>query len=360
MLKKIRNGAVGIAISLIFAACGGSNSAPSPSSSSGGSQPSSPSGGGTSTSGGGSSTPPVEASLTQYVNPLIGTAPGTSPTPTAHGAGGNTLPAAGLPSGMVQWGPDTNTTPASSSTAEPGSPPGYYYDLNSIAGFSLTHMSGTGGQGNNGEIPFVATTTLANLTPTFSHANEMAKPGYYAVALDNSVKVELTATLRTGFGRFTFPANGPEFIRIDTTHTNTLTATTGAVTQVSSTALSGYTVGGNFEGAASRVPVYFYAEFNQPILSTSTVSSGVATLSFAPGAPVLVKVGVSYVSMANAKLNLDTENAGWDFDAVKNAADTAWNQRLHSIVVTPGSTTSMTNSTPRSTTRCGRRAFSAT
>ncbi|EIF32831.1 alpha-1,2-mannosidase, putative [Burkholderia sp. Ch1-1] len=343
MLKKIRNGAVGIAISLIFAACGGSNSAPSPSSSSGGSQPSSPSGGGTSTSGGGSSTPPVEASLTQYVNPLIGTAPGTSPTPTAHGAGGNTLPAAGLPSGMVQWGPDTNTTPASSSTAEPGSPPGYYYDLNSIAGFSLTHMSGTGGQGNNGEIPFVATTTLANLTPTFSHANEMAKPGYYAVALDNSVKVELTATLRTGFGRFTFPANGPEFIRIDTTHTNTLTATTGAVTQVSSTALSGYTVGGNFEGAASRVPVYFYAEFNQPILSTSTVSSGVATLSFAPGAPVLVKVGVSYVSMANAKLNLDTENAGWDFDAVKNAADTAWNQRLHSIVVTPGSTTSMTN-----------------
>ena len=63
-------------------------------------------------------------------------------------------------------------------TAEPGSPSGYYYDFNSIAGFSLTHMRGTGGQGNNGEIPFVATTTLANLTPTFSHTNEIAKPGY--------------------------------------------------------------------------------------------------------------------------------------------------------------------------------------
>lgn len=358
MQKEIRNGAVGVAITLILAACGGSDNASSPSSSTGGSQPSSSTGGSqpssstgdtsstggdTSNPGGGTSTTPVLASLTQYVNPLIGTAPGTSPTPTAHGAGGNTLPAAGLPSGMVQWGPDTNTTPASSSTAEPGSPPGYYYDLNSIAGFSLTHMSGTGGEGNNGEIPFVATTTLANLTPTFSHANETAKPGYYAVALDNSVKVELTATLRTGFGRFTFPANSPEFLRIDTTHTNTLTATTGAISQLSSTEIAGYTVGGDFEGSASRVPVYFDAEFSQPISATSTIGNGVATLSFAPGAQVLVKVGISYVSMANAKLNLDTENAGWDFDAVKNAADAAWNQRLNSIVVTPSSTTSMTN-----------------
>jgi len=66
---------------------------------------------------------------------------------------------------MVQWGPDTNTTPASSSTAEPGSPSGYYYDLNSIAGFSLTHMSGTGGQGNDGEIPFVATTRISPSLP---------------------------------------------------------------------------------------------------------------------------------------------------------------------------------------------------
>jgi predicted alpha-1,2-mannosidase len=278
------------------------------------------------------------------VNPLIGTAPGTSPTPTAHGAGGNTLPAAGLPSGMVQWGPDTNTTPAGSNTAEPGSPPGYYYDFNSIAGFSLTHMSGTGGEGNDGEIPFMATTTLANLTPTFSHANETAKPGYYAVALDNQVKVELTATLRTGFGRFTFPTGSPEFVRIDTTHTNTLTATTGSITQLSTTELAGFSVGGDFEGAASRVPVYFYAQFNQPFSSTSTVSSGVATLAFDAGTPVLVKVGISYVSMANAKLNVTNENTSWDFDGVKNAADTAWNQRLQSITLASGSSaTTMTN-----------------
>ena len=346
MLKKIRIGVVGTTLTtLILAGCGGGVNSAASSSPQGGSQ-TSPGGSTTGSNTGsntGSTTPVVAASLTQYVNPLIGTAPGTSPSPTAHGAGGNTLPAAGLPSGMVQWGPDTNTTPASSSTAESGSPAGYYYDINSIAGFSLTHMSGTGGQGNNGEIPFVATTSLANLTPTFSHANETAKPGYYAVGLDNSVKVELTATLRTGFGRFTFPANNPAFIHIDTTHTNTLQSTTGAITQVSSTELTGYTVGGDFESSSSRVPVYFYAEFSQPFQSGSTVSAGVANLSFAPGAQVLVKVGISYVSMANAKLNLDTENAGWDFDGIKNAADTAWNQRLATIAITPSSSDSMTN-----------------
>jgi predicted alpha-1,2-mannosidase len=344
MLKEIRNGAAGVAITLLLAACGGSNNPSSQSSSTGASQPSTPSGGDTSNPGGGGTTPPpITTTLTQYVNPLIGTAPGTSPTPTAHGAGGNTLPAAGLPSGMVQWGPDTNTTPASNSTAEPGSPPGYYYDLHSIAGFSLTHMTGTGGQGNDGEIPFMATTTLANLTPTFSHANEVAKPGYYSVALDNQVKVELTATLRTGFGRFTFPTGSPEFIRIDTTHTNTLASTTGSITQLSNTELAGYSVGGNFEGAASRVPVYFYAQFNQPFSTTSTVNNGVAALAFDAGTPVLVKVGISYVSMANAKLNVTTENTGWDFDGTKNAADIAWDQRLHSIVIAPSSATTMTN-----------------
>jgi len=335
MLNKIRNSTVGVALTLLLAACGGSNNASPPASSAGGS--SAP------PAGGGTSTPPALASLTQFVNPLIGTAPGTSPTPTAHGAGGNTLPAAGLPSGMVQWGPDTNTTPAANTTAEPGSPSGYYYDFNTIAGFSLTHMSGTGGQGNNGEIPFTATTSLANLTQTFSHANEVAKPGYYAVALDNSVKVELTATLRTGFGRFTFPEGSPAFIRIDTTHTNTLTATTGSINQLSNTELSGFTVGGDFEGAASRVPVFFYAVFNQPFAPTSTVASGVATLSFTSATPVLVKVGISYVSMANAKANVNAENLSWDFDTVEANADAAWNQRLHSIAIAPGSAATMTN-----------------
>ena len=350
MLVKMRLGAVGVATAMILAGCGGgddgSSSSASQTSSSGGSSGSQTSTGGTSGTGGGGGSQvvtPTAMNLTQWVNPLVGTAPGSSPSPTAHGAGGNTLPAAGLPSGMVQWGPDTNTTPASSSTAESGSPSGYYYDINSIAGFSLTHMSGTGGSGNNGEIPFMATTSLANLTPTFKHTNEIAKPGYYAVTLDNSVKVELTATLRTGFGRFTFPADNPAIVHIDTTHTNTLTSTTGSIAQVATDAVAGSTTGGDFEGAASRVPVYFYAEFNQPLLAGSTISGGVGNLFFTGGSQVLVKIGISYVSIENAKQNLDDENPNWDFDAVQTAADTTWNKRLSSIVVAPGTATSVTN-----------------
>lgn len=285
---------------------------------------------------------PASAQLTQFVNPLIGTAPGSSPNPTGHGAGGNTLPAAGLPAGMVQWGPDTNTTPAPNTTLEPGSPAGYYFDLNTIAGFSLTHMSGTGGQGNDGEFPILPTVGPAVTTPTFSHANEQAAPGYYAVTLDNQVKVELTATLRTGLGRFTYPADKPALVVLNATHNNTRTGQPGAVAVLSNDTLEGSTVGGGFEGNGTLVPVFFYAQFNQPFLPSSSVNQGVATLAFNPGATVLMKIGISYVSIANAKLNLEQENAGWDFDGVRQSADAQWEKRLETVQVTGGSKDDLT------------------
>jgi len=306
----------------------------------------------TSTGATSGSTPPADTSgtapagptlgtLTQYVNPLIGTAPGSSSNPTAHGAGGNTLPAAGLPAGMVQWGPDTNTTPAASTTLEPGSPSGYYYDLNTIAGFSLTHMSGTGGQGNNGEIPILPTVGPSVVASSFSHAKEHAAPGYYGVTLDNQVKVELTATLRTGFGRFTYPADKPALLLIDTTRTNTLTGVAGSITQLDDHTIQGSTVGGGFEGRSNRIPVYFYAQFDQPVLS-SAINNGVATISFNPGATVQMKVGISYVSVTNAKQNLAAENTGWDFDTVRYAADAEWQKRLATVQVTGGTKDDLT------------------
>ena len=95
--------------------------------------------------------------LTQYVNPLIGTLASNSPNPVPAGQAGSVVPAAGLPNGMVQWAPDTNTTSAPSNSAEPGSPAGYYYDIGSIQSFSLTHMSGAGCSGNDGEFPVMPT-----------------------------------------------------------------------------------------------------------------------------------------------------------------------------------------------------------
>ncbi len=285
---------------------------------------------------------PALLSLTQYVNPLIGTLASNSPNPVPAGQAGSVVPAAGLPSGMVQWAPDTNTTPAPDSSAEPGSPAGYYYDLNSIQGFSVTHMSGAGCAGNNGEFPVMPTTDTSKLVPTFSHANETARAGYYSVLLDTQIKVELTATLRSGFGRFTYPAGKPAYLVIDTTRTNTKTSTTGSVTKVAADTISGSTVGGGFCGNGTPVPVYFYAQFDRPFATSSTLSKGIAKLGFDAGATVRMKIGISYVSVDNAKANLAAENPNWDFDVVKSAADTAWNTRLNAIQVTGGDTDALT------------------
>ncbi|MGH8781398.1 GH92 family glycosyl hydrolase [Paraburkholderia sp.] len=281
-------------------------------------------------------TPRANLPLTQYVNPLIGTLASNSPNPVPAGQAGSVVPAAGLPSGMVQWAPDTNTTSAPSTSKEPGSPAGYYYDLSNIQGFSLTHMSGAGCGGNDGEFPVMPTTDATQLTPSFSHSNEHAAAGFYSVVLDSQVKVELTATLRTGFGRFTYPAAKPSIVVLDTTHTNTRTSVAGSVTKVASDTISGTTTGGGFCGNSTAVPVYFYAQFSQPFASTSSFSNGLAVMNFKPGATVLMKIGISYVSVANAKDNLAKENPTWDFNGVKALAEQTWNTRLNAIQATGG------------------------
>ncbi|WP_414440272.1 GH92 family glycosyl hydrolase [Burkholderia sp. 22PA0106] len=275
-------------------------------------------------------------SLTQYVDPLIGTLASNSPNPVPAGQAGSVVPAAGLPSGMVQWAPDTNTTPAPNNSKEPGSPAGYYYDINSIQGFSVTHMPGAGCGGNDGEFPVMPTTDATQLVPTFSHANEIAKPGYYSVLLDSQIKVELTATLRTGFGQFSYPSGKPALLVLDATRTNTRTSTAGAITQVSDSVISGSTTGGGFCGNSVAVPVYFYAMFDRPFVSGTSVSQGVAHLAFASGKTVKMKIGISYVSVANARANLDAENRGWDFDGVRTQADATWNDALNAIRVAGG------------------------
>jgi predicted alpha-1,2-mannosidase len=286
---------------------------------------------------------PVVMALTQYVNPLIGTLASNSPYPVPAGQAGSVVPAAGLPSGMVQWAPDTNTTPAPSNSAEPGSPAGYYYDIGSIQSFSLTHMSGAGCSGNDGEFPVMPTLNATqSLAQAFSHSNETAVPGAYSVLLNNQIKVELTATLRTGFGRFTYPASQPAVLVLGTTSTNTRSSVSGTVTKVAADTISGSTTGGGFCGNSAQVPVYFYAQFDQPFASSSTISGGKAVLNFNSGATVQMKIGISYVSIANAQANLNAENPGWDFTGVKTAADTAWNTRLNAIQVSSTDNTALT------------------
>ena len=143
--------------------------------------------------------------LVSHVDPFIGTDDSQSPHPVPGGAGGSTFPGATVPFGMVQLSPDTPTA----------SPSGYRYSDTKIEAFSLTHFNGAGCP-NNEDLPFMPFVGDLNLSPGthwsayassfYKAGGEEASPGYYAVQLAGSeIGVQLTATTRTGFVRFTYP-----------------------------------------------------------------------------------------------------------------------------------------------------------
>ena len=252
------------------------------------------------------------------VNPFIGT------TNEA-----NDFPGADVPFGMVQWSPDTPSRP-------PGG--GYEYNDKAITGFSLTHIAGPG-CGAAGDVPVLPTVGAVSTTATdsFAHANETASAGSYKVALDNKVTTELTTTKRSGMARFTFPS---------TTQANLVFKLTGSQngassTQfnvVSDTEVSGQVTSGHFCGAGNTYTVYFDMVFDHPFASHSSApaSSGSVTFDATAHPVVQAKVGVSYVSTANAAANRTAENTGWDFDATRTAAQNAWNSELGKIQIGGG------------------------
>lgn len=273
----------------------------------------------------GSPSPIVD--LVQYVNPLIGTGPSLAPNPVPGGRGGSVFPGPVLPFGMIQWSPDTPH----------GEPSGYGYNDDSIAGFSLTHFSGAGCP-NNEDLPIIATTDENQTTLRYKHENEKAEAGYYSVKFDNDVQVELTATTRTGFGRFTFPRESPAVVILDSTRNANFSKTSSSATLQGQDTVVGSTLSGNFCYTGTRYTLYFAAKFDRPWIS-SVNRDGKVVLTFDPkeNPEVRMKVAISYVSEANAALNLSKESEGQDFDSVRAAARNIWNQRLNSIQVSGGS-----------------------
>jgi predicted alpha-1,2-mannosidase len=265
--------------------------------------------------------------LTQYVDPMIGTLASSAPHTVD---GGNVVPAAGLPSGMVQWGPDTRL-----GKKRPRAPMGYYYDANTITGFSLTHISGAGCSAQ-GEFPLMPTSDARRMTASFSHANETAAAGYYSVRFDSGIRTELTATLRSGLGRFSYPSGQPALLVLEADRTHsTANPTVATLALDADGGLSGTTQGGDFCRSSWRTPVHFYARFDRKPLHAK-IEGGRAVLDFGNAGQVQAKVAISYVSVANARDNLDRENPDWDFDAMRARADQAWNERLNAIVVDGG------------------------
>ena len=276
---------------------------------------------------------------TDSVNVFIGT-----------GGHGHTFPGATLPHGMVQLSPDTRLFGWDACS-------GYYYDDTSIMGFTHTHLSGTG-IGDYGDIlfmpvvgekPLIAGTAEnpdEGYRSRFSHEQESARPGYYQVLLqDDSINVELTATLRAGLHRYTYPKTSDARLIVDmepTIHGHQHPVTQIRVVNDSTIAGMKYTV-----GWAKHHYVYFYAVFSSPFDyklysgteyqsdSTSvTVNTAKAVMSFrnlpADGR-VLAKVGISSVDEEGARLNVKAEIPNWDFEGVMKQANTAWNEALGKI-----------------------------
>ncbi|MDG2538936.1 GH92 family glycosyl hydrolase [Dyella jiangningensis] len=305
---------------------------------------------------------PVDA-----VNPLIG---------SRHG--GNTFPGAVVPFGMLQWSPE-NTKGNHTRTA---SPSGYQYDATRIRGFSLTHLSGAGCRGAGGDIPFMPVTVPVKSSPSadlsdavyasdFTHADEEARAGDYRVRLASGVQVELTAGMRSGMASFAFPSGQAANLLVRASDSEVGSSDASVSINASSREVTGSVTSGNFCGYLAKADqrsyytLYFVAEFDQPIVEHGAWHDGdvkpKATaarggtgygdkgfpeagkgsgiwLGFRPdGKPVRVRVGISYVSLANARANLESElPEGTDMTLVRAKAREAWNQALSRIEVEGG------------------------
>jgi len=294
-------------------------------------------------------TPVLTQDLTGYVNPFIGTDDSDSPFPVPGGAGGSTYPGAVAPFGMVQLSPDTPTA----------SPSGYRDADTSIESFSVTHFDGAG-CANNEDLPFLplveplATspgTSWVSYASGYDKASESASPGYYGVTLDSGVKVELTATTRTGMMRLGYPAESAPHFAIHAGRSAT-GSRVGSVQIIGDRRVRGVATAGGFCGNEQTFPMYFVLEFDRPFAGFGTWTGGAmragsadasgvdvgAFVRFDPlqSATVQAKIGISFVSVANADANLQSENSGWDFDGVREGARARWNDILHRVEITGG------------------------
>ena len=275
---------------------------------------------------------PRSADPVDYVNPFIGT-----------GFHGHTYPGATTPFGMVQLSPDTRAGNWDACA-------GYHYSDTTIDGFSHTHLSGTG-CADLADILFHPTTREivihdgeCVLQPYFfSHDDERASCGYYAVTLpDVNIGVELTAAPRTGVHRYTFAGKGPRRVIVDLLHT--VTEEKIDLCELRRTAPYELVGMRRTQGWVPDQYVFFAARFSEPFADVQLLGDKQAVLTFAPDVRTLtIAVGLSSVSVENARMNSLAEVPELDFDAVHARAVGQWRKALGDIVVEGGSRDEMTN-----------------
>jgi predicted alpha-1,2-mannosidase len=292
---------------------------------------------------------------TQHVKIAIGT-----------GGHGHTYPAATMPFGAVQLGPDTGIKDWDHCS-------GYHYKDGSILGFSHTHLSGTGcidmldvllmpATDDFKFDPMAKPDSETSYRSRFSHNDEVAVPGYYSVLLhDSKVKVELTATERAGIHKYTFPKTEKAHFLVDLVHGGDprLNASDPKDPSIPpSIRWSSLKVVGNNTIVGSRCmdvwakgrEIYFSMTFSKPFERATVYSDGkpvdsagevrgtslrcVLDFKTSESEVVYVKTGISGVGIEGAAANVNAEAPGWDFERARTAAHAAWQRELARITVT--------------------------
>ncbi|WP_313380087.1 GH92 family glycosyl hydrolase [Proteiniphilum saccharofermentans] len=273
----------------------------------------------------------AEKKLTDYVNPFLGTATLWEPEDLGYVRtwdvrtwGAEVFPGSSLPNAMVQLSPVTQFRSGA----------GYQYEDTVIYGFSHTNK----GHWNLLHIPLLPVTgeiAPGNYASAFSHDNESAHPGYYQVFLETySIDVELTTTLRCGFHRYTYPKGEDKKLIADMTRSN------NRVKDWSIQKVDEYTFSG-FQDAEGKM--YFYAVSNYPVEDIQQVKDDqheISLVNFGENRqedPLELKIGFSFVSIENAKMNLEEEMLNKSFNQVREEADVTWNSLLSKIKVSGGS-----------------------
>jgi predicted alpha-1,2-mannosidase len=283
----------------------------------------------------------AHAQSARFVDPFLGAS-----------GGGNVFPGPVVPFGEIKPGPDM--------AAPAGHDPNAGWNAtDDIRGFSQTHVSGTGGGAKYGNILVMPTTgTPAPLDSASPRADEHASAGLYSVTLARyNIGVDITATRRSAIYRFHYPQGAPANLLFDVSHClisgarqgegQLLTASDVRILSPAEIAGSSSVTGG-WNKQPNTYTVYFYARLSAPAASWGTWlndrltpgsksahsdsgSSSGAWLTFAEGQPVLMKIGISFISIAQARQNLAAEIPGFDFSAVHAAALAQWDKALSTV-----------------------------
>ncbi|WP_223870025.1 GH92 family glycosyl hydrolase, partial [Paenibacillus sabuli] len=279
--------------------------------------------------------PPTDLAPVDYVDPLVNT----------MGDNGQMSPAATVPFGLVSLGPDSDG----------GAFSGYYYQDNNLKGFSHTRFNGVGCSGAGGNVLMKPSTgdfarTSSLYKERYDRASQDASPGYYTVELASGIAVELTASERVGFHRYTFPegeADGSVLVDLANAYAGMVDA---SLTVESDTELSGMvqsrTVCGN-----GYYTLYYSIQFDQPFTSyASWAGSDVGEVASRTGTNIGVwldfdtaadrevqaKVGLSAISAEQAAYEREHEIAGWEFDAAHEEARATWSELLNKVEIGGG------------------------